>query len=273
MALTAGSTYFAAVGDVHGHVHAMARMIEDWEERTGNRIAFVLQTGDFEPHRDDADVLTMAAPAKYKRAGDFPEFHAGRAALRWPVYFIGGNHEPYGYLDTMPDGGEVAPNVHYMGRVGSVELEGCCVVGVSGIYSEEHFFSVRPSPAEIGAHSNKDYIYFNEEDIGRALDYSSADIVIVHEWPVGVIDPSHVEEFESQCRGLGHDRIGNEYARMLLDLLAPKLMLCGHMHKAYRNRVELPDGEFAQVCALANVESGEGAVAFFGIGEEGIVEF
>lgn len=245
----------------------MVRMISEWEERTGNRISFVLQAGDFEPHRDESDLVTMSAPAKYKRLGDFPDFHAGRASMPWPLYFIGGNHEPYGFLDTITDGGAIASNIHYLGRVGCVELGGCCVVGVSGIYGEERFYSTRPEPSEIATRSNKEYIYFNEEEIGRALDYTSTDILLLHEWPSSVIDPAHMAEFDEQRRSLRYDSIGNHYARMLLDLLEPKLLICGHMHKSYRNTIELPSGEHALLCGLANIEHGEDAVAFFELRE------
>src|SRR5436309_1716544 len=98
---------FAAVGDVHGHMHAMVRLLQGWEQKAGRRLSCVLQVGDFEPIRVKEDLESMAAPAKYRRAGDFPDFFAGRAAFPWPVYFIGGNHEPYGLLDLTPEGGEV----------------------------------------------------------------------------------------------------------------------------------------------------------------------
>jgi hypothetical protein len=271
MALTAGSTYFAAVGDLNGHLHAMARRIAAWEERTGNRIAFVLQTGNFEPHRGDADVRGMPASIETS-AGDFPAYMSGEARLPWPLYFVGGSDEPYNYLDGIPDGGAIAPNCFYMGRVGCVELSGCCVIGLSGIYSEELFFTTRPTPPRETANTTREQSYFNEEDIARALDYSTADIVVVHEWPVGILNPGDVEAFEAQRRALGHERIGNEYARMLLDLLAPKLLLCGRMKKGYHTRIELPNGEFANVRALANLEQEHDGVAFFRIDDEREIE-
>jgi len=64
-------TIFALVGDVHGHIHAMHRQLRKLEARIGRSIHVVLQVGDFEPHRDEADLRTMAAPAKYKQLGDY----------------------------------------------------------------------------------------------------------------------------------------------------------------------------------------------------------
>lgn len=44
---------FAAVGNVHGHMHRMVRCIQDRAARAHRVPAFVLQVGDFEPHRHD----------------------------------------------------------------------------------------------------------------------------------------------------------------------------------------------------------------------------
>ena len=43
--------YFAAVGDVHGHIYKMWSLLKRWEEKHHKRLSFVLQVGDFEPHR------------------------------------------------------------------------------------------------------------------------------------------------------------------------------------------------------------------------------
>ena len=41
---------FAAVGDVHGHMHRMVRCVQDRAARARRVPAFVLQVGDFELH-------------------------------------------------------------------------------------------------------------------------------------------------------------------------------------------------------------------------------
>jgi len=47
---------FAAVGDVHGHMDRCVAMLESWEKTNNKSLSFVLQVGDFEPHRDNADL-------------------------------------------------------------------------------------------------------------------------------------------------------------------------------------------------------------------------
>ena len=264
-------TYFAAVGDVHGHHHDMVRLLSEWESRTSNAIQFVLQVGDFEPHRNDADLETMAAPAKYRVLGDFPDFYSGDFGFPWPVYFIGGNHEPYGFLDLIPNGGPVLENCFYLGRAGTVETHGLKVVGMSGIYNQDKFEATRPRVADFKKKSNKDYTYFNQEDVERALEFRRPDILVVHDWPAGIIAAENRSDFDRQRGSLRYNSIGNEYARILMDLLAPRLLLCGHMHKRYRNRVTLKSGASVDVVCLSNVEQGEDSVAFFRVAEDRMI--
>lgn len=48
--------------------------------------------------------------------------------------FIGGNHEASNYLQELPYGGWVAPNIYYMGYAGVVRYGGLRIGGLSGIY-------------------------------------------------------------------------------------------------------------------------------------------
>ena len=90
--------YFASVGDVHGSIGPMVDALQNWEKRFQKSLSFVVQVGDFEPHRSIEDVRTMAAPAKHKKLGDFHLFYNRKRVFPWPVYWIGGNHEPYRFF-------------------------------------------------------------------------------------------------------------------------------------------------------------------------------
>lgn len=48
--------------------------------------------------------------------------------------FIGGNHEASNYLQELPYGGWVAPNIYYLGYAGVVNYGGLRIAGISGIY-------------------------------------------------------------------------------------------------------------------------------------------
>lgn len=254
---------FAAVGDTHGHMHAMVRLLAGREQRLNKALAFVLQVGDFEPHRHETDLATMAAPTKYKKLGDFSSYARGASAFPWPIYFIGGNHEPYGFLDANPQGFELVHNCHYLGRVGLVEQYGLRIAGVSGIYREDVFKQPRPDAADIEKISNKQFAYFNEQDIDQALALDPVDILMLHDWPSNIIAPADAGQFEQQRRSVTYHEVGNGYARFLVDTLRPKLVLCGHMHKPYRTSIQHPTGEISQICCLASVEQGKESIAVF----------
>ena len=247
--------YFAAVGDVHGNMHLMVKLLNDWETKTNKQLAFVLQVGDFEPHRYEADLTTTPGPKKYRKLGDFADFYTGKAVFPWSIWFIAGNHEPYGFLEQMPQGGQVTNNCYYLGRVGTVTLSGLKIVGVSGIYDPERFQKQRPDVSLISQSSNKKYVGFTEAEINQAITFSSADILLLHDWPSGIISPREAAKF-----GWSNE-VGNEYASLLVESLKPKLVLCGHMHQPYRTQMSLSNG-VAAICCLANVKQGQDRMPF-----------
>ena len=143
--------YFAVVGDVHGQFFLTRRLLQELEHRllqeTATKLDFVLQVGDLECHRDEEDMATMAAPAAKRRLGDFRECCLDGHPWPWPTYFIGGNHECFGWLDAprraVPRASsngsqtglvrdsrtgpvwepfEVAPNLFYLGRAGYLPI-------------------------------------------------------------------------------------------------------------------------------------------------------
>jgi len=139
-----------------------------------------------------------------------------------------------------------------------VELAGFKVVGVSGIYKEELFGQPRPPVTEIDNRSNSDYIGFIAADIDRALSYGKTDILLLHEWPADAIAPEDREKFDPSWYGGG-----NEYARILVEELQPKLVLCGHAHKRYRRQVCWSGENVSHLCCLGKITRGKEAIAVF----------
>ncbi len=258
--------YFAAVGDVHGHIYRMLGLLQNWEKKTGKSLSFVLQVGDFEAHRHEEDLKTMDAPTKYKQLGDFTDFYEGRARFPYPLYFIGGNHESYGFLDQHIKGKEIAPNFNYLGRVNAIKLAGLKIVGVSGVYKADLFSQLpRPTVAEFRNHSNKEYIGFLESEIEQAIDYENTDVLLLHDWPRGIISAEALEKFKQRYSNADYNSIGNEYARLLIEILQPKLVLCGHLHFKYRYVFNSSSQLVSNICCLANVKQGQDSLAVFRI--------
>lgn len=263
---------FAAVGDVHGQMHAMVRLLQKIEQRLGRALDFVLQVGDFEPHRHADDLATMAAPQKYRKLGDFSAFHEGSARFPWPVCFIGGNHEPYGFLDRMPQGGPVAERCTYLGRAGAIDLAGMRVVGLSGIHDEPTYRGGRPPVELIHTTSLKAYVGFTEAEVERAAELGPADVLLLHDWPSGLVETPSLAELAALGRSVSHRReVGNAPARMLIELLEPRLVLCGHMHERRRASVAIGAARVPVLC-LASMHEGRDAIAVFERGADGSLE-
>jgi Icc-related predicted phosphoesterase len=255
------------VGDVHGDMHAMVRLLDQWEKQQGRALDFVLQVGDFEPHRHEQDLQSASIPPKYRSLGDFADFVAGRASFRRPVYFIGGNHEPYGFLETIPSGGEVAPDCHYLGRVARLKRDGLVIVGLTGIYKESAF-SGRPPLSAFGSAPKKAFTYFSEEDIERALAFGRADVLVLHDWPLGAITAEQRKAVRApSSRGSAAGNIGNPWARELVDRLRPRLVVAGHMH--WRHRSRIGPSLFA---AMGHIDTGRDALGVFTVREDGEIE-
>src|SRR5262249_61829183 len=66
---------------------------------------------------------------------EFAAFARGESGMVRPFYFIGGNNEDFEGLHSIAGGGEVAPGVHYLGRVGTGAISGVRLGWLSGIYA------------------------------------------------------------------------------------------------------------------------------------------
>lgn len=254
--------HFAAVGDVHGKQRLLVERVSAWEAATGQAIDFVLGVGDFEPHRDEADLATKTGPAKFRELGDFPDFVAGRARFPWPLYFIAGNHEPFGYLETIPRGGEVAPNCTYLGRAGCRTIAGLRVAYLSGIHSPKAFGDERPSAAQLRrGQSWKAATYFNRKDVEAVLAWGRADVLVVHDWPAGAVSAANVAAHDRAHRTPAR-LVGNPWARTLVDELRPRLVLAGHMHYGHRDQLRLPSGEPCDFVAVGHISRDDSVAVF-----------
>ena len=246
--------YFAAIGDVHGHIKQLLRHLS---KRAAERpLSALLQVGDFEPHRSLEDVALMDAPQKYRQLGEFHLLAQGKLALPAPLYFIGGNHEPYGWLDSLAPMTLVAPDCTWIGRVGSFNLQGLRITGVSGIEVEGLRAQRGERPAE--------RIGVMDDEVMAALERGPADILMIHEWPAGI----HRMDGSGKRRTQGE--VGSPLLRSLVDLLRPQWVICGHMHAPYRATLEHEFGTTEVVC-LPHVAYGPESIALFRW-QEGVIQ-
>ncbi len=245
---------FGVLGDVHGAHWRAIELVQGWRRKSGRKLDFLLQVGDFEPHRDQNDLDSMAAPQKYRTLGDFSQILQG-GGYPVPLFFIGGNHEPYSWLETLPGGGEIGANCTYLGRAGAREIQGLRVAYLGGIWQGETFSRARPAVSQFGILPNKTWIGWNESDIETLLESGRAEVLVLHEWPL---------VFEGRG-ALNHDISNGESAKWLelvIESLRPGLTVCGHAHFRWSGSFKARFGAIPVEC-LGKVEAGRGALAVF----------
>ena len=67
---------------------------------------------------------------------------SGLKPLPVPTHFIAGAEEHSALIDHLPDGGELCPGLHYLGRAGVKKVAGLTVAYLSGVWDAERYFDV-----------------------------------------------------------------------------------------------------------------------------------
>ena len=245
----------AIVGDVHGHQDLMVQAVMDWQEQNHESIDLILSVGDFQTMRDEIDMRAMACPAKYQQIGDYPAYHAGERTFPAEVVFIGGNHEAYNWLETMPLGGALAPRCYYLGRWGVIQRLGLRIAGLSGNYSPRAYESGRrpvdyADPSVLTSEKRKKQsTYFTRAEVEALGEEREVDLLLLHDWPSDL--PELVQAGTTD--GTPRQQVGNPAARWLLEQLKPRWAFCGHMHQYFRGDIRWPDGKVTTIVCLDRI--------------------
>jgi Icc-related predicted phosphoesterase len=216
----------AALGDVHGKWREAMDLVDAACASAGigpGELTAIFQVGDAEPQRDEVEAAQVPGPAKYRKLGDFADVAAGEIVVPAPLYFIAGNHEPFGVLDA--DGGLAAgkgrwgPNVTYLGRAGLVEVAGLRVGFLSGIFGEGTFRRAQEGALRFRTGKHATHYLPSELEAVRSATADGVDVLLTHDWPTGVADVGHF------------GATGDERVRALIEDRQPVLSLHGHMHR------------------------------------------
>ncbi|MBL8681746.1 MAG: metallophosphoesterase [Myxococcales bacterium] len=246
------------MGDIHGRFHRVREWIAALESARGRSASLVLAVGDVEAFLTADDHRRKAA--KRAMPAEFADYVSGRCAFERPLHFIGGNNEDFEALHAIPDGGLVAPNLHFLGRVGAQSISGFDVAWLSGIYAPRYVDKPLLPPTTPDACRQAGY--FRHDEV-RALDgVASADIVLTHEWPRGLASraPAASRGIHKDFRAFHTPWIGNQVSRSLVERMRPRWLFCGHSHVPFATVLRHADGTETRIACLDQASRADGAV-------------
>lgn len=214
----------AVVGDVHGRWAELAAQLDVARGFLDDPhdLEAILQVGDAEATLGEAQLQEVYAKPDRHRVGDFHRVVSGEVVLPAPLYFIGGNHEPWRSLDRngglVRGGAPVGPGVHFLGRSGVVEVAGMRIAFLSGVRraSGPTLRTARERDALGSPRENGFYVQDEVDDLMRV---GSADLLLTHDWPRG--------------SGFVHKTAlaGDEVVAAAVRHLRPIAGFHGHMHR------------------------------------------
>ncbi|XP_034107905.1 lariat debranching enzyme [Drosophila albomicans] len=225
----------AIEGCAHGELERIYDTIEGIEKERNIKIDLLLCCGDFQSTRNLADLQTMAVPRKYMDMCTFYKYYSGERVAPILTIFIGGNHEASNYLQELPYGGWVAPNIYYLGYAGVVNVNGIRIAGISGIYKGHDFLRGHHEFPPYTEKTCRSVYHVRQLEVFRLQQLSGkVDIFMSHDWPRGIHEygnkaqllrfkPHFAEDIEK-------GQLGSRPLEELLKTLQPTYWFAAHLH-------------------------------------------
>jgi hypothetical protein len=198
---------FGAVGDLHGDVDALDRIMARHPE-----VAFWLCPGDL--------------------AGDTGEYPRPRA----PLYWIKGNNEDFDFVASQPPGSGTIPNLHYIPNGVEIGARGLRVAGLGGTFAPTWYerspgdlvAASGATRAGIGAPASKNdrRRHFVHQEVNACGQLRGIDVFISHEAP----RPFLLETTRASGVARKIDA-GKTPINEILEAMQPRMHLFGHHHK------------------------------------------
>jgi len=228
--------HIAIEGCLHGELDKVYETVLEIQEREGIRIDLLISCGDFQSVRNLADLRCMAVPDKYKEMGSFWKYYSGEAKAPVLTLFIGGNHEASNYLQELPYGGWVAPNIYYLGYAGVVNVNGLRIGGMSGIFKGGDYLKGRYEIPPYDNGSIRSVYHTRNLDVYRMkqLESPGPEIMVSHDWPRGIHLHGDTQQL-LKCKPFFQDdidknQLGSGPSMEVLEAIKPKYWFAGHLH-------------------------------------------
>ncbi|XP_018800778.1 PREDICTED: lariat debranching enzyme [Bactrocera latifrons] len=269
----------AVEGCAHGELEKIYETIQSIENEEGFKVDLLLCCGDFQATRNLEDLQTMAVPQKYLDMCTFYKYYSGELVAPTLTIFIGGNHEASNYLQELPYGGWVAPNIYYLGYAGVVKVNGVRIAGLSGIYKGHDYLRGRFEYAPYTDATRTSVYHVRQLEVFRLKQLSGeTDIFMSHDWPRGIYNygnKSQLARFKPHFRDeMDRGQLGSRPCEDLLKILKPKYWFAAHLHCKFAAVV--PHDEVDDNSLETDARNCEGDLSQKGVGEnkdENITKF
>lgn len=197
--------HFMAFGDVHGHYELMFETAKKWEKDNGKSLTALLCVGDMDPIFCD-----LRKKFRYDLSC-LADYQEQELKSPYPIVMVAGNNDDsfaYQY-------GEIAPNIHSLGRAGVLNIDDVLIGGISGVYKKEFF----EKPVDLELYRGYPwYTYYNINDISQILISQRPKIFLTHDWFKWSVSSN-----------------GTKYtSKNLINEIKPKFIFSGHIHNKER---------------------------------------
>lgn len=192
----------AVEGCAHGELETIYETIKYLEESGNFKVDLLICCGDFQASRNEEDLRSMAVPAKYNRICSFYKqemiwfcidikclnyycrYYTGEKIAPVLTIFIGGNHEASVFLQELPYGGWVAPNIYYLGYASVINIAGIRIGGLSGIYKGQDYMKGHFERSPYDDSTKRSVYHVRHLEVFRLKQLSGTiDIFLSHDWP------------------------------------------------------------------------------------------
>ncbi|CAG0897551.1 unnamed protein product [Cyprideis torosa] len=246
----------AVEGCAHGELERIYEAIAEQERFQKVNVDLLICCGDFQATRNLEDLQCMAVPPKYRELGSFYKYFNGEKLAPKLTIFVGGNHEASNYLQELPYGGWVAPNIYYLGYAGVVNVGGLRIAGISGIFKGHDYRKGHYERPPYSAQTMRSAYHYRNLEVFRLSQLTpDIDIMISHDWPRNV---TQYGNWEQLCRFKPHfiqeiqtNSLGSPPLEELLHTMKPRHWFAGHLHCKFTAEVKHDDsGKSTKFLAL-----------------------
>ncbi|XP_063789064.1 lariat debranching enzyme [Pseudophryne corroboree] len=225
----------AVEGCCHGELDMIYETIQFLEKKENTKVDLLLCCGDFQAVRNEGDMNCMAVPPKYRQMQTFYKYYSGEKKAPILTIFIGGNHEASNYLQELPYGGWVAPNIYYLGYASVVKYRGVRIGGISGIFKGHDYrkghFECPPYTTDTmrSAYHVRNIEVFKLKQLKEPMD-----VFMSHDWPRSIYHYGNTMQLLKKKQffrlEVENSTLGSPAAAELLNHLQPSYWFSAHLH-------------------------------------------